>query len=129
MKLRAALGIFLLSISSLCAGQFFPGYAPACDSSTAPEGKPAEVLSDTQGVDFGPYLKSDVLPKVKKNWYSVIPPEAMPPLSRHGCVVIGFKIRKDGSLDEMRFLAGSGNVSLDRAAFGGVTSSPISATP
>jgi TonB family protein len=130
MKLRTLVSVFFLSLSSLCAAQFFPGYAPGCDSSTAPTRKTAEVLNDTQGVDFGPYLRDDVLPKVKKNWYSVIPPDAMPPLSKHGCVVIGFKIMKDGSLARMRFLAGSGDVALDRAAFGGVTSSaPFSALP
>ena len=36
-----------------------------------------EVLSDTQGVDFGPYL-SRVLDAVRRNWYNLIPEEARP---------------------------------------------------
>src|SRR5271169_297164 len=36
-----------------------------------------EVLSDTQGVDFGPYL-SRVLQAVRMNWYNIIPEAARP---------------------------------------------------
>jgi hypothetical protein len=28
------------------------------------------------GVDFGPYLKKEVLPRVKQNWYALIPESA-----------------------------------------------------
>src|SRR5271168_3078240 len=37
-----------------------------------------EILSDTEGVDFDPYLKI-VVEKVKAKWYSVIPDIARPP--------------------------------------------------
>ena len=50
-----------------------------------------EVLSDTQGVDFGPYL-SRVLQAVRMNWYNIIPEAARPPLLERGKVSIEFAI-------------------------------------
>ena len=38
-----------------------------------------EVLSDTMGVDFGPYL-SRVVQNVRQNWYNLIPEVARPPI-------------------------------------------------
>ena len=40
-----------------------------------------DVLSDTMGVDFGPYL-SRVLHDIKRNWYNLIPEEARAPLMK-----------------------------------------------
>src|SRR5208283_1500743 len=54
-----------------------------------------EVLSDTEGVDFGPYL-SRVLQAVRINWYNLIPEEARAPLMKKGKVSIEFVILKDG---------------------------------
>jgi len=39
-------------------------------------GGDVEVLTDTLGVDFGPYLK-DLKAAVRKNWYRLIPQSAM----------------------------------------------------
>jgi TonB family protein len=81
-----------------------------------------DVLSDTMGVDFGPYLQR-VLHDVKFNWYNLIPEVARPPLMKKGRVTIEFAIMKDGSVMGMRPVSGSGDVSLDRAAWGGITAS------
>lgn len=81
-----------------------------------------EVLSDTMGVDFGPYL-SRVLHDVKMNWYNLIPEVARAPLMKKGRVSIEFAIMKDGSVAGMKLISGSGDVSLDRAAWGGITAS------
>lgn len=81
-----------------------------------------EVLSDTQGVDFGPYLERIVF-IVKRNWYNVIPQSAMPPILRKGVVSIDFAIQKDGKLAGMKLVGQSGDVSLDRAAWSGITAS------
>lgn len=81
-----------------------------------------EVLSDTQGVDFGPYL-SRVLQAVRMNWYAIIPEEARPPLLKKGKVSIEFVILKDGKTAGMKIVGPSGDVSLDRAAWGGITAS------
>jgi TonB family protein len=81
-----------------------------------------EVLSDTEGVDFGPYL-SRVLDAVRRNWYNIIPEEARAPLMKRGKVSIEFVIKKDGSIAGMNLRSPSGDVALDRAAWGGITAS------
>jgi TonB family protein len=81
-----------------------------------------EILSDTMGVDFGPYLER-VLHDVRLNWYAIIPEVARPPLLKKGKVSIEFAILKDGSVAGMKLDGPSGDVSLDRAAWGGITAS------
>jgi TonB family protein len=90
---------------------------------------PLDVLSDTMGVDFGPYL-SRVLHDVRENWYNLIPEIARAPLMKRGKVSIEFVILKDGRMTGIRTAAGSGDVALDRAAWGGITaSSPFPPLP
>jgi TonB family protein len=81
-----------------------------------------EVLSDTQGVDFGPYL-SRVLQAVRMNWYNIIPEAARPPLLERGKVSIEFAILPDGRVAGLKYVSSSGDVALDRAAWGGITAS------
>jgi TonB family protein len=85
---------------------------------------PMEILSDTMGVDFGPYL-ARVLHDVRINWYSVIPESARPPIMKKGKVAIEFAILKDGRVAGLRYEEGgsSGDVALDRAAYAGITAS------
>ena len=82
----------------------------------------AEIISDTMGVDFAPYLQR-VLHDVKQNWYNLIPESAMPPLLKRGKVSIEFAITKNGQIAGLHYVSGSGDVALDRAAYGGITSS------
>jgi TonB family protein len=81
-----------------------------------------DVLSDTQGVDFGPYL-SRVVDAVRRNWYTIIPEAARAPLLKRGKVAIEFAILPDGRVAGMKITGVSGDVSLDRAAWGGITAS------
>ncbi|MGB7586104.1 MAG: TonB family protein, partial [Terriglobales bacterium] len=81
-----------------------------------------EVLSDTMGVDFGPYL-ARVLHDVKMNWYNLIPESAKAPIMKKGNVSIEFAILKDGSVAGMKLVYSSGDVALDRGAWGGITAS------
>ena len=81
-----------------------------------------DILSDTQGVDFGPYL-SRVLQAVRGNWYNLIPEEARSPLLKRGQVKIQFVITKDGKVAGMQLIGPSGDIALDRAAWGGITAS------
>jgi len=83
---------------------------------------PMEITTDTQGVDFGPYLQR-VLHDVREHWYELIPQSAMPPLLKRGKVSIEFAITKNGQVAGMRYVSGSGDVALDRAAYGGITAS------
>ncbi len=90
---------------------------------------PFDILSDTQGVDFGPYL-ARVLQTVKMNWYNLIPEEARPPLLKRGKVAIQFVILPDGKVAGLQLVGPSGDIALDRAAWGGITNSnPFSALP
>jgi TonB family protein len=90
---------------------------------------PFDILSDTQGVDFGPYL-SRVLQSIKGNWYTLIPEEARAPLLKHGKVAIRFLITSSGKVAGMYVESPSGDVPLDRAAYGGITASdPFSPLP
>ena len=81
-----------------------------------------EILSDTMGVDFGPYLQR-VLHDVRQNWYNLIPEVARAPLMKKGKVSIEFAITKDGKVAGMQYVSSSGDVALDRAAYGGITAS------
>jgi len=82
---------------------------------------PMEVLSDTMGVDFGPYLQR-VLHDVRENWYNLIPEVARAPIMKKGQLTIEFAILKDGRVAGMQ-LTSSGDIALDRAAWGGITGS------
>lgn len=83
---------------------------------------PMEITTDTEGVDFGPYL-ARVLHDVKDHWYQVIPESAMSPILKKGKVAIEFAINKNGGIEGIRYVYGSGDVALDRAAYGGITAS------
>jgi len=71
------------------------------------------ILSDTRGVDFGPYL-ARIVYIVRRNWYAVIPEAAI--LGQKGRVAVDFSIMKDGSVPGLQTVASSGVDSLDRAA-------------
>ena len=78
-----------------------------------------DILSDTQGVDFGPYLQR-ILEEVRDNWYRVIPESAE---MKKGKLAIEFAITKDGSIADMRLVATSNDAALDRAAWVGISAS------
>ncbi len=78
------------------------------------------ILSDTRGVNFGPYL-ARVVYNVRRNWYSMIPVAAK--LGQKGRVGIVFEILKDGSVPELRLVSTSGSDPLDRACVGAIRAS------
>lgn len=81
-----------------------------------------DVLSDTMGVDFGPYLER-VIYDTKRAWYPIIPEEAQPPLNKQGVVGIRFRIARNGAVvpGSMHLDAPSGDVALDKAAWAAIT--------
>ena len=97
-------------------------YGPAPTAQSTNLRNNYDVLSDTMGVDFGPYLNR-ALAEVREHWYEIIPEEARSPLMKQGKVSIQFVIMKDGSVAGMKAVAPSGDVALDRAAWGGITAS------
>jgi hypothetical protein len=83
-----------------------------------------EVLSDTQGVDFNSWLQHWHR-ETERTWDPLIPDEVNPPILKSGMVAIRFKVLPNGRLmDGSLVLEGrSGDVALDRAAWGALTGS------
>jgi TonB family protein len=90
-------------------------------SPTSPEGG-VDVLTDTQGVDFGPYV-ARTRQIVRQNWYTLMPPQVYPPIFKQGKLAIEFEVLKDGTVSDMKLRTSSGDVALDRAAWGSITAS------
>ena len=101
------------------------------DHAPAPHGgmsSPVEVLSDTEGVDFGPYL-TKIIRQIKSAWYPLIPEEAQPPLNKQGETQIRITIMSDGRLhvqdnqhNGMVLEFSTHDDALNRAAWGSITS-------
>jgi len=79
-----------------------------------------QILSDTHGVDFRPYLIR-VLTAVRRNWAAVVPESAR--LGRQGVTILQFAIARDGSVPRLVISIPSGTEALDRAAVAGVSAS------
>jgi TonB family protein len=90
---------------------------------------PIDILSDTKGVDLHPYLDK-MLSKIRSNWYNLIPEVARAPLMKKGKVSIAFRVMKDGKIANLQYVESSGDLALDRAAYGGIAeSSPLPPLP
>ena len=79
-----------------------------------------EILSDTMGVDFGPYLQR-IVHDVREQWYNLIPESAKAPLMKKGKLAIEFAILPDGRVAGLRIVTSSGDIALDRPAYGSIT--------
>ncbi len=80
----------------------------------------AEILSDTMGVNFDPYLKK-ILREIYEVWIPQLPQEAYPPLNKQGVTQLRFIILPDGKIGGI-FLEGSTHDdALNRAAWGSIT--------
>jgi outer membrane biosynthesis protein TonB len=95
-------------------------YSPAPSGGGQGMGTGAEILSDTQGVDFGPYIRR-ILGDIKRNWIPLIPEEARPPLNKQGETLIRFTINSDGTIAAMHLDGPSQDTAIDRACWGGIT--------
>jgi outer membrane biosynthesis protein TonB len=80
-----------------------------------------DVLSDTQGVDFGPYLRR-ILSDIKRNWEPLIPEEARPPLNKQGETLIRFVILPDGHIGAMHLDDSTHDDAINRACWSAITS-------
>jgi outer membrane biosynthesis protein TonB len=83
-----------------------------------------QVLSDTQGVDFSNWLQRWHW-ETEHTWDPLIPDEVNPPINKSGQLVIRFKVLPNGRIMDgsMRLEGSSGDVALDRAAWGALTGS------
>lgn len=95
-----------------------PGYPGAPGRGEIGNG--VEILTDTQGVDFKPYLQR-VIDAVRRNWYAVMPEMAY--LGRKGRVVVTFAIEQNGSVPGLLLESPSGTASFDQAAQAAINAS------
>jgi len=81
-----------------------------------------EILSDTQGVDFVPYLRKMVM-LLQKNWEAIMPKAVR--MGEKGRAWVLFTILPDGTLstDGPKIEAGSGRSELDNAALKAINNS------
>ena len=90
---------------------------------------PAEILTDTMGVDFGPYIKG-ILHIIRENWIASLPTSAFAPIWKQGKTSIEFTILKNGEVTGMVWHSGSGDIPLDRAAWASIIkSNPLPPLP
>ena len=119
----AAAGLFISS--SDLVGQSTGTNASTSSPSAKNDTKPTltsgvEILTDTQGVDFGPYVRK-ALAIIKKSWIPLIPEEARPPANMKGETLIRFSILPDGKISAMKLDGSSQHTNIDRAAWGAIT--------
>jgi hypothetical protein len=82
------------------------------------------ILSDTQGVDFSSWLARWHY-ETERTWDPLIPDEVNPPILKSGVVAIRFKVLPSGRLmpGSVQLVGRSGDVALDRAAWGALVGS------
>jgi TonB family protein len=97
--------------------------APAGGTQTTVDGhavgQGVEILSDTQGVNFQPYLK-DAIHQIYAQWLTLMPEQARSHKEK-GVTQIRFTISPDGTIAAMHLEDSAHDVALDRAAWGAIT--------
>jgi TonB family protein len=99
-----------------------PGEANSAAQTTPKAG--AEILSDTMGVDFAPYLRR-MRSDIERNWIPLIPAKANRPELKKGTVGIRITILPDGKIGSMKLETSSGDVDFDKAAWFAITSESV----
>lgn len=134
--------LLTLIVTCMISGQSLPQIDPAKDKpplqekksdekkpDIAAQGGGIQILSDTMGVDFGPYMRR-LKVTVQGHWNALIPEVALPPLSKSGTVTIELAVMKDGHVRDMKLVKSSGDLRLDQAAWGGITTAiPLPTLP
>ena len=83
-------------------------------------GRSFEILSDTHGVDFNPYVRG-ILRTIYAGWLRLMPDEAKPPTRAKGETAIRFSISPDGQILAMHLDSSTHDDLLNRAAWGAIT--------
>jgi outer membrane biosynthesis protein TonB len=81
----------------------------------------AQILSDTQGVDFARYVER-LRQEVERNWGPLVPEECRSPLFKSGITGIRFTIEKDGRISAMHLDFSTHDDAINRSAWGAITS-------
>ena len=83
-------------------------------------GTGVDILSDTMGVDFDPYLQK-IMREIYETWLPLIPEEARPPLNKQGETQIRFIINPDGTIGGMQMEDSTHDDAINRACWGSIT--------
>jgi TonB C terminal len=109
------------------------GDVPQSENSTPRHGQVRssglEMLTDTEGIDFNPYLLTALL-SVRQNWYAVIPPSVES--GQQGTNTAEFRILQDGKvpMDFLKLTVHSGKEDFDKASLTAIrASTPFSHLP
>jgi outer membrane biosynthesis protein TonB len=104
-------------------GDYANGIAP----SHMGAGTGVDILSDTMGVNFNPYLQK-IMRQIYNAWIPLIPEEARPPLNKQGVTQLRITIMPDGRIhvndgrnDGLVLEGSTHDDALNRAAWGSIT--------
>ena len=78
-----------------------------------------EILSDTMGVDFGPYLRR-LHNIIQPSWEQLIPQECYSPINKDGNTVIRLTILPDGNIGDIHLEDSTHDRAIDKAAWGSI---------
>lgn len=113
-----------VSVAPQTAAALAPGQSARAEAAQSAgvnaRANPAEILSDTQGVDFNPYLRR-ILRTIYDQWLPLLPEEARPPQNVAGETVIRFAILPDGTIESMHLESNTHDDKLNKAAWGAIT--------
>jgi len=124
-----AIGLFVCAgsmIGQTSGSRPTPAGSSEIVNDSAPQSGPlnqrlaVDVLSDTHGVDFAPYIKQ-VLQTIGKSWPAVLPDAGASANDAQAETVIRFTIRQDGAVSAMLLAESAHQIELDRAAWGSIT--------
>jgi outer membrane biosynthesis protein TonB len=83
-------------------------------------GTGVDILSDTMGVDFNPYLQK-IMREIYNTWIPLIPEEARPPLNKQGETQIRFIILPDGRIGGMVLEGSTHDDAINKSCWGSIT--------
>ena len=82
-------------------------------------GAGVDILSDTQGVNFNPYIQK-ILREIYEQWIPLLPDETRPPISKTGTTLIRFTILPDGRVSAMNLDGSTHDDAINKAAWGSI---------
>jgi TonB family protein len=118
-------------VGANASGQTVALGSPGSSAQGAPrQGDGIQILSDTLGVDFSPYIKT-IEPLMLKKYVQFLPEEAREPTFASGLTGVRFTINADGKLapGQMHLDYSTHDQALDRAAWGAITSAQFPPLP
>ena len=118
-KLNMLCCVVALTMVGVCSGVAQqPNQTAPSDSAKVGQG--VDVLSDTQGVNFQPYLQS-ILREIHNQWVPLVPHQEQAAPYVQGETQIRLTIKPDGTIAEMHLDDSTHDDALNRAAWGSIT--------